>query len=154
MLSCAIVTLAAIAAFAISALAAGGHPAPTITKVTPTKVVRGARMTITGQGFVPGKGHNAVVFRGARGSADDVTVWSTEASKATKVTLAAPAASTVAGGRGAASGPLQVVNKYGRSRPSTTVVQFDDDGDGLANEREIGLGTNPRKADSDGDGIP
>jgi glucose/arabinose dehydrogenase len=153
MLSCAIVALAAVTACALNAFAAGGHSPPTISKVAPVKVARGAQITISGHGFVPGKGRNAVVFRGAKGNADDVTAWSTKAPTEAKVVLDAPAASVVAGGRGAVSGPVQVVNKHGKSRPSAAVVQFDDDGDGLSNEREISLGTNPRQRDSDGDGV-
>ena len=55
---------------------------------------------------------------------------------------------------GLPSGRLKVMNSHGASRPSKGRVTFDDDRDGLSNERERKLGTNPLDPDTDHDGIP
>jgi glucose/arabinose dehydrogenase len=121
--------------------------------VAPAKVVRGAKIAIKGRNFVRGKRRNVVVFLGGKGKVDDVKAKATTAKSSKAITLRAPTARIAKGGRGAVSGKLQVVNRKGKSRPSKTVVRFDDDGDGLTNEREIQLGTDPRKKDTDGDGL-
>ena len=46
-----------------------------------------------------------------------------------------------------------MVNRFGRSRASRARLTFDDDRDGLSNERERQLGTDPRNPDTDGDGV-
>jgi glucose/arabinose dehydrogenase len=95
-----------------------------------------------------------VIFRGLPGGGDDVRVRKTSGKGKTKIVLRAPDAKIDRGGSGAVSGPLQVVNGNGRSKLTRFKVIFDDDGDGWANEKEIAEGTAPRKADTDGDGIP
>ena len=93
---------------------------------------------------MPGLRKNRVVFLGGRGRRDDVTV---------KATVGRPRKITLISSRRAASGPVRVVNRFGRSRPSKTRLTFDDDRDGLSNEQEKKLGTDPHKRDTDGDGL-
>ena len=137
-----------------SAAAAG----PVISSVSPKTLASGQRTTIKGRRFVTGKRRNTVVFLGRRGKRDDVRVKAT-ATTTRKIVLKAPRVRlTAANARASAatqavSGPLQVINALGKSKPSRAKVTFDQDKDGLSNEREIQLGTNPRKADTDGDGV-
>lgn len=152
MLLCAIGILVAL--IAVEAFAAQGRERPAIVSATPLMLSHGAKLTIVGHGFVPGARHNRVVFLGGRGGGDDVEGRATFARTGRKLVLRAPKARIVAGGPGAVSGPIGIVNRNGRSRPSGFVVRFDDDGDGLSNEQEIRAHSNPRRADSDGDGIP
>ena len=144
---------AAVAALAgltaVSAAAPGAHDAaaakrPVISKVSPSTMARGQKLTLRGRRFAPGRRKNRVVFLGARGRRDDVTVRST---------VGARRKITVVTSRRAASGPVQVVNRFGRSRASKARLTFDDDRDGLSNEQEKKLGTDPRKKDTDGDGL-
>lgn len=149
--------IACLAVFAVAALAAPNHRRdhrPVVSHATPLMLKHGARLTIAGRDFVTGNRRNRVIFLGGRGNGDDVESGGTLAKTAKKLVLNAPEARIVAGGPGAVSGPIAVVNRWGRSRPSGFVVRFDDDGDGSSNEVEIRVGTNPLKADSDGDGIP
>ncbi len=144
---------AAVAALAgltaVSAAAPAAHDAaaakrPVISKVSPSNMARGQKLTLRGRRFAPGRRKNRVVFLGARGRRDDVTVRSTVGARR-KITLVTS--------RRAASGPVQVVNRFGRSRASKARLTFDDDRDGLSNEQEKKLGTDPRKKDTDGDGL-
>jgi len=128
----------------------GGRPA--IGSASPHELQRNVKLVVKGRGFVPGANRNVIVFRGRPGSSDDVEVHGTVA-RGQKITLRAPFAKFKGNGGGAVSGPLQVVNRHGRSKPTRFSVFFDDDGDGWANEKEIREGTDPRKADTDGDGV-
>ena len=154
MLACAIGGLTVFVAVALAAPRHRADRRPVVSHAAPLVLRHGAKLTITGRGFVAGSRHNRVVFLGGRGNGDDVESGATLAKTAQKLVLNAPEARIVAGGPGAVSGPIAVVNRWGRSRPSGFVVRFDDDGDGLSNEAEIRAATNPRDADSDGDGIP
>jgi len=127
--------------------------APAATLLAPQRLEQGAKLVARGHGFVPGPRQNTIVFRGGSGPGDDVWVRKTTGRGTTKIVLRAPAARLSSGGRGALSGPLQVINRNGRSKPTRFAVVFDDDGDGWANEKEIERGTDPRKADTDGDGV-
>ena len=118
---------------------------PTISSVSPSTLASRQRLRLRGRRFVAGKRRNRVVFLGGRGRRDDRVARATTA-RGRSIVLRAP--------RGAASGRLRVVNRFGRSAPSRAVLTFDDDGDGLSNERERRLGTNPRLRDTDGDGRP
>ena len=146
----AVVALVALAGLTAVSAAAPGEPRavaaarPVISKVSPSTMARGQRLTLRGRRFVRGLRKNRVVFLGGGGRRDDVTVKATR-SKRGKITLTSS--------RRAASGPVQVVNRFGRSRASKTRLTFDDDRDGLSNERERKLGTDPRNPDTDGDGI-
>lgn len=142
-----------LALAALQALAAGNAAGPKVFGVTPAQVQKGAKITVHGKGFLPGKGRNAVVFRGHSGTADDVWVFATNASGGTKLVLRAPRAQLTEDGAGAVGGPLQVKNAHGISGRGVA-IRFDDDGDGLDNQQEMRLGTDPRNRDSDGDGIP
>jgi glucose/arabinose dehydrogenase len=125
--------------------------APAISKVSPRVLRRAARLTISGKRFVKGRRRNTVTFLGRRGRKDDVKVKVT-ARTTRKISFRAPRARISAAGPGAVSGPIRLANRLGRSRATRIKVTFDDDGDGLSNEREISLGTNPRVRDTDGDG--
>ena len=87
-----------------------------------------------------------MVFLGRAGRRDDKSVRSTSARSTRLIVLKAP--------RGTPSGRIQVINRFGKSARSKRGVTFDDDRDGLSNERERQLGTNPRLRDTDGDGVP
>ena len=147
------VLLALATAVVVLAQAADGGR-PTIKSASPHELERGARLVVKGHGFVSGAKRNVIVFRGRPGASDDVQVHDTVARGDQKIVLSAPFAKFKGNGGGAVSGPLQVVNRNGRSKPTRFSVFFDDDGDGWANEKEIREGTDPRKADTDGDGIP
>lgn len=153
MLSCLAAACLVLALGGLHVLAAGHGAAPHLSRVTPLEVRKGVTITVRGTGFLPGKRRNPVVFRGRPGSVDDVWVRRTTASSATKLVFRAPAAKVTQGGPGAVSGRLQVKNANGISGRSAP-LRFDDDGDGLYNEQELRLGTDPRKPDSDGDGTP
>lgn len=140
----ALAGLAAASAAAPSERRAGAAARPVVSKLSPSSLVSGARLTVRGRNFAPGRRRNRVVFLGGRGRRDDVTVRATVAKRRTIVLRSS--------GR-PASGRLRVVNRFGASRPSRARVTFDDDRDGLSNERERKLGTNPRKRDTDGDGL-
>jgi glucose/arabinose dehydrogenase len=139
-------------AVALAQAAGGGRPA--IGSASPHELERNARLVVKGRGFVPGTKHNVIVFRGGPGGSDDVRVHETVAHGTQKIVLRAPFARFKGSGGGAVSGPLQVVNRNGRSKPTRFSVFFDDDGDGWPNEKELREGTNPRRADTDGDGVP
>jgi glucose/arabinose dehydrogenase len=118
---------------------------PVVSKITPSTAATRQRITLRGRHFVRGLRRNRVVFLGGRGRRDDVSVRATRA-RGGKLMLRPT--------RRARSGRVQVVNRFGSSRPSRARITFDDDRDGLSNERERKLGTNPRKRDTDGDGLP
>ncbi|HEX6752916.1 MAG TPA: PQQ-dependent sugar dehydrogenase [Solirubrobacterales bacterium] len=146
-------SLALIGGAAAPARAADGGR-PVIGSASPHELERNARLVVKGRGFVAGARHNAIVFRGGPGGSDDVRVQETVARGSQKIVLRAPFARFKGGGAGAVSGPLQVINRHGRSKPTRFSVFFDDDGDGWANEKELREGTDPRKTDTDGDGVP
>ena len=154
----ALAALTAVSAAAPGERASAAAAAPVISSVSPKTLASGQRTTIKGRRFVTGKRRNTVVFLGRRGKRDDVRVKAT-ATTTRKIVLKAPRVRlTAANARASAatqavSGPLQVINALGKSKPSRAKVTFDQDKDGLSNEREIQLGTNPRKADTDGDGV-
>jgi hypothetical protein len=140
----ALAGLTAVSTAAQSEQRAAAAARPAISKVSPKTMARGQRLTLRGRRFVRGLRKNRVVFLGGRGRRDDVSVRATRATRG-KITLTSS--------KRAASGPVQVVNRFGRSRASKTRLTFDDDGDGLSNERERKLGTDPRNPDTDGDGL-
>ncbi len=146
--------LLALTTAAIGPAQAADGGRPSIGSASPHELERNARLVVKGRGFVAGARHNVIVFRGAPGGSDDVRVQETMAHGSQKIVLRAPFARFKGDGGGAVSGPLQVVNRHGRSKPTRFSVFFDDDGDGWANEKEIRERTNPRKADTDGDGVP
>jgi glucose/arabinose dehydrogenase len=132
---------------------ADGAPLPSISGAAPRTLGQGAKLTVSGKGFVSGSRQNSVIFLGRPGGADDVKVGKTTAKNARKLVLRAPLARIRRGGPGAVSGPIRVVNRHGRSKPTRFSLSFDDDGDGWTNEKEIEEGTDPRRRDTDGDGI-
>lgn len=139
--------LAAASAAALAATERAGSSAvarPAVSKISPATAATGQRIIVSGWRFMSGKHRNSVVFLGRRGQRDDVSVRATTAT-ARKIALRAPS--------GAPSGRVQVVNRLGKSAPSKRAVTFDDDRDGLSNEREGRLGTNPLNRDTDGDGV-
>ena len=140
----ALAGLAAVSVAAPSDERAAASARPVISKVSPSTMARGQKLTVRGRRFVNGRRKNRVVFLGSRGRRDDVTV---------KATIVRRGKMTLTTSRRAASGPIQVVNRFGRSRASKKRLTFDDDRDGLSNERERQLGTDPRNPDTDGDGV-
>ena len=140
----ALAGVAAVSAAAPSERRAAASAAPAISRISPATMARGQKLTVRGRRFVNGRRKNRVVFLGGRGRRDDVTV---------RATIVRRGKMTLTTSRRAASGRVQVVNRFGRSRPSKKRVTFDDDGDGLSNEQERKLGTDPRKRDTDGDGL-
>jgi glucose/arabinose dehydrogenase len=119
--------------------------APVIVKLSPATLGAGRRLTIHGRRFAVGKSRNRVVFVGGPGRRDDVTARATSGRRRSIVLRPR---------RDTPSGRVRVVNRFGRSSLSRGRVTFDDDLDGLSNERERRLGTNPRRRDTDGDGLP
>ena len=140
----ALAGLTAVSAAAPGAGDAAASARPVISKVSPSNLARGKKLTLRGRRFVPGLRKNRVVFLGGRGRRDDVTVKATvgRPRKITLIELEARGQRARPGGQ-----PLR------QEPPSKTRLTFDDDRDGLSNEQEKKLGTDPHKRDTDGDGL-
>jgi glucose/arabinose dehydrogenase len=144
--------LAALAALAATTQASPGATSrasagtrPVVGALSPKTLATGQRLTIRGRHFALGRRRNRIVFLGARGTRDDLVM---------KATAHSGRSIVVRPGAKAPSGRVRVVNRFGSSAPSKARVTFDDDGDGLSNDRERQLHTDPRNPDTDGDGVP
>ena len=168
---------------AIPAIAKKATPAtaPVVTSIHPLKLKIGEKLTIHGKGFVPGKHKDTVVFMGTGKRV--VWVKADKASSRTiTVTLPSKLAVLLADKAGALHPTRLLIRVIGRKsgraftkRRSSPVVSpngvlpgqqqaeacpgvsnsaGDSDGDFLSNGLELALGTNPCKADTDGDGVP
>src|SRR5687767_3186691 len=91
-LQLATAAVAAVAGFAAASMTAPAAPdasagaRPVISKVSPSNMARGQRLTVRGRGFVPGRRRNRIVFLGRRGGRDDVAVRATVGARR-KITL-------------------------------------------------------------------
>src|SRR4051812_8697686 len=75
----AILAILALAGTALGASAGHVPSTPRISRISPTTVSAGAKITISGRNFVPGSRRNVVIFRGEPGGGDDLRVRATRA---------------------------------------------------------------------------
>lgn len=112
---------------------------PALVRLSPTRGAAGNLLTITGRFFDPVAARNLVVFPTAGGTVEVVPA------SATKLVL------QVTVPAGAVSGAIGVQVNGVTSNTLPFIV--DSDADGLSDEEEAALGTNPNLADTDGDGL-
>ena len=173
--------LAAVPAFAKKHHKARRAAAPVVKSIHPLKLKIGEKLTIHGTGFIKGRHKDTVVFMGAGKRV--VWVKADKASSKTiTVTLPNKLAVLLADKSGAQKPTRLLVrviaHRSGRAftkrakspivSPNATIqgatpqaepcpgysnAALDSDGDMLSNGLELALGTNPCKADTDGDGI-
>jgi hypothetical protein len=154
---------------------------PTITKVSPMKIEVGQTLTISGKGFVAGKGKNTVVFKRDGKAAVFVKA---DSATATRIVLKVPAKVTpFLKGKDGSAGPQKfrlrvLARKFGKAFTSNKLSPQigppgafsndsgsipgckpdfksakDSDDDGTPDAQEKLYKTNPCKADTDGDGV-
>lgn len=153
---------------------------PTITKVSPMKIEVGQTLTISGKGFVPGKGTNTVVFKRDGKAAVFVKA---DSATATRIVLKVPTKVTpFLKGKDGNAAPQKfrlrvLARKFGKAFTSNKLspqigppgafsndgsvpgctpdfkTAKDSDGDGTPDPQEKLYKTDPCKADTDGDGI-
>jgi hypothetical protein len=155
--------------------------APTVSAITPLKLSVGDLMKITGKSFRAGTGKNTVIFRKVGGGSSIFA--STLSATTTQIQLKVPtrlnsALDVVNGISQPTKFQIQVVavratGTFTSAAKSPTIlpqpggsatadndkdgipdnIDPDDDNDGLTDALEIQIGTNPDKADTDGDGV-
>jgi hypothetical protein len=155
--------------------------APTVSSIAPLKLAVGDMLTIKGKSFRAGTGKNTVIFRrvGSTLSIFGTTLTATTTQIKLKVPARLGTALNTVNGvaqptqfqiqvvSARATGTFTAVSKSPTILPqpggSSTAdndhdgipdnVDPDDDNDGLSDALEIQIGTNPDKADTDGDGV-
>jgi hypothetical protein len=172
--------LAALAPATAAAAHKAKPKEPVVSSVSPKKVTVGTKLTVRGKNFLPGKGKTRVMFVriGAKGVA---TAGADKASR-TKLTVTVPSTLNVVlkgksarfklrllttvygswtpakrspvvypgtGGSSGSSNPAADCDKDGVANGADA----DDDNDLLPDTTEAEIGTDPCKADSDGDGV-
>jgi hypothetical protein len=123
----------------VSVTLSPGGAAPQIVRLEPAAGTIGTTVKIVGRAFAPNRADDVVRFTGGP-SGTQATI---SAGNKFSLTVAVPA--------GAASGPVTVTADGQTS--NGVAFSLDSDGDGLTDEQEQALGTDPHNRDTDGDGL-
>ncbi len=123
----------------VSVTLAPGVASPQLVRLQPAAGTIGTTVQVIGRAFAPNPADDAVRFAGGT-SGVPATVSS---GNKFSLTVTVPA--------GAASGPVTVTVDGETS--NGVAFSLDSDGDGLTDEQEVALGTNPNDRDTDDDGL-